>query len=99
MPSVPLWQVVVPIAAVVVLGYTLYRNVYPYPKGDGAWFPIVAGCWLLAAIIGVIAAPGTARKLGRALTAREGMVAENLLVSDGAADGVAAGDGVTAAEA
>ena len=46
MPSVPLWQVVVPIAAVVVLGYTLYRNVYPYPKGDGAWFPIVAGCWL-----------------------------------------------------
>jgi amino acid transporter len=99
MPSVPMWQVVVPIAAVVVLGYTIYRNVYPYPKGDGAWFPIVAGLWLLAAIIGVIAAPGTARKLGRALTAREGMVAENLLVSDGATDGVAAGDGVSATEA
>jgi amino acid transporter len=95
MPSVPLWQVVIPIAAVVVLGYTLYRNVYPYPTGDGRWFPIVAGAWLFAAVIVVIAAAGAACKLGRALTAREGMVAENLL----ATEGVVAGEGVSAAEA
>jgi amino acid transporter len=76
MPAVPMWQVVVPIAAVIVLGYTLYRNVYPYPTGDGRWFPIVAGVWLAVAVIGVIAAPRTARRLGAALAAREGITAD-----------------------
>jgi amino acid transporter len=96
MPSVPAWQVVIPVAAVVVLGYTLYRNVYPYPTGDGRWFPIVAGGWLLAAVVGVLAAPRTARKLGEALTAREGITAEHGLLTG---DGVAAGDGISTAEA
>jgi hypothetical protein len=73
MPSVPMWQIVIPIAGIIVLGYTLYRNVYPYPTGDGHWFPIVAGAWLAVAVIGVLLAPGTARKLGQALAAREGI--------------------------
>ena len=73
MPSVPMWQVIIPIAAIVVLGYTLYRNVYPYPTGDGHWFPIVAGAWLLAAAVVVLLAPRTARRLGDALTSREGI--------------------------
>ena len=64
MPFVPMWQVIIPIVAIVVLGYTLYRNVYPYPTGDGHWFPIVAGVWLAVAVIGVLLAPRTARKLG-----------------------------------
>ena len=72
---VPMWQVVVPIAALVVLGYTLYRNVIPYPTGAAKWFPVVAGGWLVAAIVAVIAAPGTARRLGAALAAREGIAA------------------------
>ena len=95
MPSVPMWQIVVPIAAIVVLGYTLYRNVYPYPTGDGRWFPIVAGGWLAAAIIGVIAAPRTARKLGEALTAAEGIAAEEYRTYGG----ITAPHGVSATEA
>ena len=79
-PSVPMWQIVIPVAAIVVLGYTLYRNVYPYPSGDGYWFPIVGGAWLAAAIVAVLLAPGTARKLGAALAAREG-------ITDSAPDG------------
>jgi amino acid transporter len=73
MPSVPMWQVIIPVAGIVVLGYTIYRNVYPYPTGDGHWFPIVAGGWLAAAVIGVLAAPRTARRLGSALMSREGI--------------------------
>ena len=72
---VPMWQIVVPIAGLVVLGYTLYRNVIPYPTGDAAWFPVVSGAWLAAAVIAVIFAPATARKLGAALQAREGIAA------------------------
>ena len=72
---VPTWQIVIPIAGLVVLGYTLYRNVIPYPTGDAAWFPVVAGVWLVVAIVAVIVAPRTARKLGAALAAREGIEA------------------------
>jgi amino acid transporter len=73
--EVPTWQIVIPILGLVVLGYTLYRNVWPYPTGDGRWFPITAGAWLVAAIVAVIVAPRTARKLGAALAAREGIKA------------------------
>jgi hypothetical protein len=72
---VPMWQIVIPAAGLVVLGYTLYRNVYPYPTGAAFWFPVVSGAWLLAAILAVIVAPGTARRLGVALAAREGIAA------------------------
>ncbi|MBA3338844.1 MAG: APC family permease [Geodermatophilaceae bacterium] len=72
--SVPMWQIVIPIAALVVLGYTIYRNVIPYPtEGPGQWFPVVAGAWLLLAIIVVFAAPGLARRIGANLTAAEGL--------------------------
>jgi len=72
---VPTWQIIIPIAGLVVLGYTLYRNVIPYPTGDSAWFPVVAGVWLVVAVLAVIVAAGTARKLGAALQAREGIAA------------------------
>jgi hypothetical protein len=72
--AVPMWQVVIPLAALALLGYTLYRNVIPYPSsGPGHWFPIVAGGWLLAAIVAVLLAPATARRLGGRLTASEGL--------------------------
>jgi amino acid transporter len=73
LPGVPMWQAVIPGAAIIVLGYTLYRNVWPYPTGDGHWFPIVGGIWLAVAIIGVIVAPRTARRLGEKLTADAGI--------------------------
>ena len=73
--EVPAWQIVIPIAGLIVLGYTLYRNVWPYPTGDAAWFPVTAGVWLVVAIVAVVAAPRTARKLGAALAAREGIKA------------------------
>jgi amino acid transporter len=70
---VPMWQIIVPIAGLVVLGYTLYRNVWPWPPGSAGWIPSVAGIWLVVAVIVVIFAAGTARKLGAALAAREGI--------------------------
>jgi amino acid transporter len=73
MPSVPMWQVIIPIAGLIVLGYTIYRNVWPYPSGDFAWFPIVAGVWLFVAMIAVLFAPRMARRLGGALMSREGI--------------------------
>ena len=72
---VPMWQIIVPIAGLVVLGYTLYRNVWPWPAGSAKWIPLTSGIWLAVAVIAVIFAAGTARKLGAALAAREGIKA------------------------
>jgi amino acid transporter len=74
MPAVPMWQVVVPLLALVVLGYTVYRNVAPYPSyddGPAFWFPIVAGAWLLVGLVAVVVAPAMAQRAGAALTAAE----------------------------
>jgi amino acid transporter len=71
---VPMWQIVIPLAALVVLGYTLYRNVIPYPSsGPAQWYPVVSGVWLLVAVVVVLAAPGVSRRLGRALAENEGI--------------------------
>ncbi len=74
LPGVPMWQVVIPIAALVVLGYTIVRNVFPYPAyADGAafWFPVVAGVWLAVGLVAVLALPVVARRAGQALMAAE----------------------------
>lgn len=89
---VPMWQIVVPLLALVVLGYTLYRNVIPYPpSGPGRWFPVVAGGWLVVALVAVIVAPGFARRLGVALTASEG-IAPPEPAAAAASSGLPAGD-------
>jgi amino acid transporter len=67
------WEVVVPVAALVVVGYTLYRNVVPYPTGAFHWLPIVCGAWLLAALVVVLALPERARRAGSKLLAEEGL--------------------------
>jgi amino acid transporter len=71
--QVPQWEIVIPLAALVVLGYTLYRNVIPYPEsGPAQWFPVIAGGWIVLAVIAVLVAPGAARRLGERLAADEG---------------------------
>jgi amino acid transporter len=68
MPQVPTWEIVVPIAAVVVIGYTLYRNVFPYPdSGPAQWFPVVAFGWILLVAIVALTAPGFAQRLAEGL--------------------------------
>ena len=67
-----------------MVGYTLWRNVWPYPSrltdtgGTNAAFylPIVCGIWILLAIVLVVARPELARRAGEKLTAEEGLSPE-----------------------
>ena len=52
--DVPTWQIIIPIVTVAVLGYTIFRNVIPYPSGDGFWLPIAAGVWVAIALAAVV---------------------------------------------
>ena len=61
---VPMWQIVIPIAALVVLGYTLYRNVVPVPgRATTALVPGRRVGWLAA---GTSHASSLSRPAGRA---------------------------------
>jgi amino acid transporter len=64
MPQVPTWEIVIPIAAVVVIVYTLYRNVFPYPSsGPAHWFPIVSFGWVILVTLVAFFVPGFAQRL------------------------------------
>lgn len=66
--DVPRWQIVFPLGALALLGYTVYVNVIPYPtSGPARWFPVVAAAVLLLAVVAVLAAPGYARRVGERL--------------------------------
>lgn len=71
--DVPAWEVVIPVLALLMLGYTIYRNVLPYPtEGPARWFPVVAFGWLALVTVVMVAMPGVARKLALSLDDLDG---------------------------
>ncbi|MEP6697019.1 MAG: APC family permease [Pseudonocardiales bacterium] len=73
--SVATWEIVVPILALLLIAYTLYRNVIPYPKaGAPRWIPVVCLLWLLVAVVLVLVRPAAARNAGARLAQDEGLV-------------------------
>src|ERR671926_1026482 len=67
--QVAAWEVVVPFLALVVIGYTLLRNVYPYPTDAAAWYPIIAALWVIAGIAITFARNAATRQAGERLMA------------------------------
>jgi amino acid transporter len=66
----PGWQVVVPVAAILLVGYTIYKNVFglsaPYDR-----FPYIVAAWLLIGLAIVMLSPKMASRVGIGL-ARSG---------------------------
>jgi len=64
----PAWQLVIPVLAVITLGYTIYKNWYgtaaPY-----SYFPYFVIVWLLIGLLVVIAVPGLAGRVRSRLAA------------------------------
>jgi amino acid transporter len=62
----PTWEIIVPVAGVAVLGYTLYKNTFgldfPYDR-----FPILVSIWLLVGLAVVLFSPGVTKRIGRGL--------------------------------
>ncbi len=72
--SVPAWELVIPVLTLAILIYTIFRNIYPYPTGPGAWLPVAAAIWVAVAVIAMVALPGTARRIGVELASQDGLV-------------------------
>lgn len=67
------WEIVIPILALGVLAYTLFRNIVPFPEGAALWGPGLAIAWLVAALVGVLARPAAAARAGALLSESEGL--------------------------
>ena len=68
------WEIIIPIVGLVVLIYTLYRNVIPFPtSGASRMYPIVSALWLAVGIVAVFARPAFTKKLGARLLADENL--------------------------
>jgi amino acid transporter len=70
------WQWLIPLLAIVFLGYTLYSNIYPVPAPPYNIFPYVALAWLLLGLLCIIASPGLAQRIGLHLEESEGLHTE-----------------------
>ena len=67
------WEVVIPILGLAMLGYTVFRNVVPWPVGMSQWGPGLAIA-VLAGVIAVSAArPAATRSAGAKLLVQSGL--------------------------
>ena len=68
------WEIVIPLAGIALLIYTLYKNVLPWPTtGAGRAYPIAAIIWLVIGIVGIVSRPALASRVGAHLTADENL--------------------------
>jgi hypothetical protein len=82
------WEIIVPILSLAVLGYTLFRNVWPLPTGSAIAGPGVALGWLGLCLAAVLLRPAAARRAGELLTSAEGLgAAPRQAPRDGRGDG------------
>lgn len=70
------WQWVIPVLAILVLGYTLYSNIFPIPAAPYTIFPYVALAWLIIGLLIVFVSPALVRSIGVHLEENEGLHAQ-----------------------
>ena len=71
----PLWEIVFPILAIIVVGYTLYKNVHgvPFPYNR---FPFYVAGWLVVGLLIVLLWPGLSARIGATMARQEGISEE-----------------------
>jgi amino acid transporter len=70
------WEIVIPLASLVVLVYVIYRNVVPYPTGANAKLPVIFIAWIAVGVVYVLVRPAVAKRAGELLTSEEGLAME-----------------------
>lgn len=65
--SVPAREAMIPILGLALLGYTIYRNVVPWPQGTSRWGAGLAAAVLVGVTAAVLLRPAAARSAGVAL--------------------------------
>ena len=58
----------IPLIAIVLLGYALYSNLYPIPAAPYNYFPYGVLAWVAAGIVIVLVSPQLVTRIGKALS-------------------------------
>jgi amino acid transporter len=74
--QVAAWEVVVPFLALLLIGYTLLRSVYPYPTDAAKWNPIIAAVWVVVGVLLTFVRYAATRRAGERMMAEEGLAAQ-----------------------
>jgi amino acid transporter len=82
------WELIIPVLGIIVLGYTLFRNIWPLPTGVAWWGPAVTIAWFVVGIAFVLARPAATRRAGELLTRSEGLSASGAAATEEAASPV-----------
>jgi len=61
----PAIEIVIPLAGLALVGYTIYNNVHPVPAAPYNAFPYAVAAWLLVGLILVVSLPGLASRIGQ----------------------------------
>ena len=59
------WKFVIPSAAIILLAYTLWSNVYPVPAAPYDYFPYAVLVWLAVGVVVVLRSPKATARLGK----------------------------------
>jgi amino acid transporter len=73
--QVAAWEIVVPFLALLLIGYTFLRNVYPYPTEAAKWYPIIAAVWVVVGILITFVRYAATQRVGERLMAEGGLAA------------------------
>jgi amino acid transporter len=93
------WEAVIPVVALVLIGFTVYYNLeFTTDSGPGFWNPVIAGIWIVAGIVIVVALPGVARRIGARLAQDEGLSAAGETADSGSRAHLGAGQDLGAGQ-
>jgi membrane protein YdbS with pleckstrin-like domain len=67
------WQWIIPVAAILILGYTLYSNLFPIPAAPYNIFPYVALAWLVIGLVFILISPALVQQIGEHFKENEGL--------------------------
>jgi amino acid transporter len=76
-------QPVIPLIAIVLLGYALYANVYPIPAAPYSYFPYGVLAWVAAGIVIVLVSPKLVTRIGKALSQVDQMPVDRAAAVEG----------------
>jgi len=72
----PMWEVIIPILGIAMLGITVWNNIHPWPTTWAARaLPIASIIWLVVGILFIAAKPALAKKMGEQLRNDENLSA------------------------
>lgn len=71
-----IYDIVVPMVAIVICAYTIYKSIWPRPPAPISYAPWIAGAWLLIGIVAMIwlaiSSPEKVKRFGQVLAEGEG---------------------------